>query len=126
MTWQDADELFKLAHFVGCTRPGHHLSGAGLPDDRVSLIEIPALAISSTNCRQRVEAGEPIWYLVPDGIVQYISKRAFTAKRAPIRGAADGRRPRGAFRLLRRRDDTLNCAVPRHALMCDGRSQGCS
>ncbi len=76
MTWQDADELFKLAHFVGCTRPGHHLSGAGLPDGRVSLIEVPALTISSTNCRQRVEAGEPIWYLVPDGIVQYISKRA--------------------------------------------------
>ena len=80
MTWQDADELFKLAHFVGCTRPGHHLSGAGLPDDRVSLIEVPALAISSTNCRQRVEAGEPIWYLVPDGIVQYISKRVLYRK----------------------------------------------
>ena len=80
MTWQDADELFKLAHFVGCTRPGHHLSGAGLPDHRVSLIEVPALAISSTNCRQRVEAGEPIWYLVPDGIVQYISKRALYRK----------------------------------------------
>ena len=75
MTWQDVDELFKLAHFVGCTRPGHRLSGAGLPDDRVSLIEIPALAISSTNCRERVALGEPIWYLVPDGIVQYISKR---------------------------------------------------
>jgi nicotinate-nucleotide adenylyltransferase len=75
MTWQDADELFKLAHFVGCTRPGHHLSGAGLPNDRVSLIEIPALTISSTTCRERVRAGAPIWYLVPDGIVQYISKR---------------------------------------------------
>jgi nicotinate-nucleotide adenylyltransferase len=75
MTWQDADELFKLAHFVGCTRPGHHLSGAGLPNDRVSLIEIPALSISSTTCRERVGAGVPIWYLVPDGIVQYISKR---------------------------------------------------
>jgi nicotinate-nucleotide adenylyltransferase len=88
MTWQDADELFKLAHFVGCTRPGHRLSGAGLPDDRVSLIEIPALAISSTNCRQRVEAGEPIWYLVPDGIVQYISKRALYRKadNVPDRG----------------------------------------
>jgi nicotinate-nucleotide adenylyltransferase len=79
-TWQDADELFKLAHLVGCTRPGHRLSGAGLPDDRVSLIEIPALAISSTNCRQRVEAGQPIWYLVPDGIVQYISKRSLYRK----------------------------------------------
>jgi nicotinate-nucleotide adenylyltransferase len=80
MTWQNADELFKLAHFVGCTRPGHRLSGADLPDDRVSLIEIPALAISSTTCRLRVAAGEPIWYLVPDGIVQYISKRALYRK----------------------------------------------
>ena len=75
MTWQDADELFKLAHFVGCTRPGHRLSGAGLPDGRVSLIEIPALTISSTTFRERVAKGAPIWYLVPDGIVQYISKR---------------------------------------------------
>ena len=88
MTWQDADELFKLAHFVGCTRPGHRLTGAGLHDHRVSLIEIPALAISSTNCRQRVEAGEPIWYLVPDGIVQYISKRGLYRKtdKAPDHG----------------------------------------
>src|ERR1700683_5324031 len=88
MTWQNADELFKLAHFVGCTRPGHRLTGAGLPDDRVSLIELPALAISSTTCRQRVEAGEPIWYLVPDGIVQYISKRTLYRKAdaAPRRG----------------------------------------
>jgi nicotinate-nucleotide adenylyltransferase len=75
LSWRDADELFRLAHFVGCTRPGHRLSDADLPDRRVSLIEIPALAISSTACRQRVRAGEPIWYLVPDGIVQYITKR---------------------------------------------------
>jgi nicotinate-nucleotide adenylyltransferase len=86
MTWQNADELFKLAHFVGCTRPGHRLSGADLPDDRVSLIEIPALAISSTDCRQRVEAGEPIWYLVPDGIVQYISKRKLYRKPGGVPG----------------------------------------
>lgn len=75
MSWENADELFRLAHFVGCTRPGHRLSGRGLPEDRVSLVEIPALAISSTECRQRVADGEPIWYLVPDGIVQYIAKR---------------------------------------------------
>jgi nicotinate-nucleotide adenylyltransferase len=51
MSWQDAADLFKLAHFVGCTRPGHQLSTAGLPSDQVSLIEIPALSISSTECR---------------------------------------------------------------------------
>ncbi len=75
ISWRDADELLTLAHFVGCTRPGHRLSGDGLPEGKASLIEIPALAISSTACRQRVRAGEPIWYLVPDGIVQYIAKR---------------------------------------------------
>jgi len=75
MSWQDVNELFALAHFVGCTRPGHRLTGHGLPQDQVSLVEIPALAISSTDCRERVGAGEPIWYLVPDGIVQYIAKR---------------------------------------------------
>ena len=75
LSWQDVDELFTLAHFVGCTRPGHRLTGHGLPEDKVSLVEIPALAISSTGCRQRVAEGQPIWYLVPDGIVQYLAKR---------------------------------------------------
>jgi nicotinate-nucleotide adenylyltransferase len=76
ISWRDADDLFKLAHFVGATRPGHRLAPTGLPDERVSLIEVPALAISSTECRARVRSGDPIWYLVPDGIVQYISKRS--------------------------------------------------
>jgi nicotinate-nucleotide adenylyltransferase len=75
LSWQDVDELFTLAHFVGCTRPGHRLTDRGLPEDKVSLVEIPALAISSTGCRHRVGKGQPIWYLVPDGIVQYIAKR---------------------------------------------------
>ena len=67
-------ELFDLAHFIGVTRPGHVLDGTGLPADRVSLMEVPALAISSTDCRARVVAGQPVWYLVPDGVVQYIAK----------------------------------------------------
>lgn len=77
LTWRDAPELFELAHFVGCTRPGHEMDEStleGLPKERVTLVEIPALAISSTDCRQRVRSGEPVWYLVPDGVVQYIGK----------------------------------------------------
>jgi nicotinate-nucleotide adenylyltransferase len=75
LTWHDTDELVELAHFVGVTRPGHRLADPGLPNGRVSLMEVPALSISSTECRERVHSGEPIWYLVPDGIVQYINKR---------------------------------------------------
>jgi nicotinate-nucleotide adenylyltransferase len=79
ITWHKADELFDLAHFVGVTRPGYDLSAHHLPTGAVSLIEVPAMAISSTACRTRVAAGEPIWYLVPDGVVQYISKRGLYA-----------------------------------------------
>jgi nicotinate-nucleotide adenylyltransferase len=82
LTWHDVDTLFSLAHFVGCTRPGHRLTGAGLPDGKVSLVEIPALAISSSECRARVAADEPVWYLVPDGVVQYIAKRHLYARPA--------------------------------------------
>ncbi len=74
LSWRDHDELWDLAHFVAVSRPGHVLSTAGLPTDDVSQLEIPALAISSTDCRDRVEHGNPVWYLVPDGVVQYIAK----------------------------------------------------
>jgi nicotinate-nucleotide adenylyltransferase len=78
LTWHDAQQVFELAHFVGCTRPGTTIDAStldGLPADRVTIIEVPALAISSSECRDRASAGEPVWYLVPDGVVQYIAKR---------------------------------------------------
>ena len=74
LTWKDADELFAMAQFVAVTRPGHTLSVDGLPGDRVQVLEVPALAISSTDVRAREKAGQPVWYLVPDGVVQYIAK----------------------------------------------------
>jgi nicotinate-nucleotide adenylyltransferase len=75
LSWRDPEQLFALAHFVGCTRPGHPLADPGLPGASVSLVEIPALAISSTDCRERIAKGRPVRYLVPDGVVQYIAKR---------------------------------------------------
>ncbi|TDW23960.1 nicotinate-nucleotide adenylyltransferase [Kribbella kalugense] len=84
LTWRDVDETFKLAQFVGCTRPGTEgleLPLDQLPMDRITLLEVPALAISSTECRARVAKGNPIWYLVPDGIVQYIAKRELYTNR---------------------------------------------
>jgi nicotinate-nucleotide adenylyltransferase len=76
-TWRDVDELFDLAQFVGCTRPGYAMDPATLgqiPADRVTMVEVPALAISSTDVRRRTMRDEPVWYLVPDGVVQYIAK----------------------------------------------------
>jgi nicotinate-nucleotide adenylyltransferase len=96
LSWKDAEELWRLAHFVGVTRPGYHLSEAGLPEDRVTLQEVPAMAISSTDCRIRVAASEPVWYLVPDGVVQYINKHRLylsggSAQEAPVTGAVTTR-----------------------------------
>ena len=86
-TWRDADELFELANFVGCTRPGYTMDPetlAAIPAERVTMVEIPALAISSTDCRARKRRGEPVWYLVPDGVVQYIAKHdLYSAKEEP-------------------------------------------
>ncbi|NUS72518.1 MAG: nicotinate-nucleotide adenylyltransferase [Corynebacteriales bacterium] len=76
LSWKNSSKLFELAHFIGVTRPGYTLSDAHLPRDVVSLLDIPAMAISSSAVRERVRKDEPIWYLVPDGIVQYISKKA--------------------------------------------------
>jgi nicotinate-nucleotide adenylyltransferase len=82
LSWQDWEVLFELSNFVGVSRPGYELGAAHLdrhlqklPPDTLHLMEIPALAISSTDCRKRAAAGRPVWYLVPDGVVQYISKR---------------------------------------------------
>ncbi len=76
LSWRKIDELFRYAHFVGVTRPGYELGDEHLPDGSVTLVEVPALSISSSDCRERVTAGRPVWYLVPDGVVQYISKRS--------------------------------------------------
>ncbi|HQY96689.1 MAG TPA: nicotinate-nucleotide adenylyltransferase [Phycicoccus sp.] len=87
LSWKDADELFQLAEFVGVTRPGYELSEDGLPEERVHLQEVPAMAISSTDCRERVGRGEPVWYLVPDGVVQYINKHRLYAVAHPSQDA---------------------------------------
>jgi nicotinate-nucleotide adenylyltransferase len=74
LSWKDSEDVLRLAHFVGVTRPGYELSDEHLPHRSVTLLDVPALAISSSDCRDRVEAGHPVWYLVPDGVVQYINK----------------------------------------------------
>ncbi len=75
-SWKDATELWGLARFVAVTRPGHKLDLPSAPAGAIEVLEIPALSISSTDIRDRVAAGKPIWYLVPDGIVQFIAKHS--------------------------------------------------
>ncbi|SDY92886.1 nicotinate-nucleotide adenylyltransferase [Geodermatophilus africanus] len=88
LTWRDSAACFALAHFIGVTRPGFDLGAAHLPAGAVSLVEVPALAISSSDCRDRVGRGMPVWYLVPDGVVQYIEKRGLYRSAAGARAVA--------------------------------------
>jgi nicotinate-nucleotide adenylyltransferase len=104
LSWRDSDACFALAHFIGVTRPGFDLADSHLPEGVVSLVEVPALAISSSDCRARVGRGMPVWYLVPDGVVQYIEKRGLyhtsggartVAREGGARGGAAGSVPSG-------------------------------
>ncbi len=87
LSWKGVEDLWDLAHFIGVSRPGHELTATGLPPEKVTLTEIPAMAISSTDCRERVASGLPVWYLVPDGVVQYINKHGLYTDQAT---ASDG------------------------------------
>lgn len=77
--WRDPAGILAAAHLVGVTRPGHVLAAPGLPRDRVSLLEVPALAISSTDIRARVASGKPVGYLVPEGVAHLIAKHGLYA-----------------------------------------------
>ena len=79
LTWKDPAEVLAEARFIAATRPGYDLDRLEkeLPEgfgDRVHVLEIPALAISSTDVRRRVREGRPVRYLLPEGVARYVEK----------------------------------------------------
>lgn len=79
LSWKDPEEVLRRARFIACTRPGYDLDRLAkqLPEgmeQRVEIMEIPALAVSSTDIRRRIREGKPIRFLVPEGVATYIEK----------------------------------------------------
>ncbi|HEY7400726.1 MAG TPA: nicotinate-nucleotide adenylyltransferase [Actinomycetota bacterium] len=78
LQWREPEELFDLAHFIAATRPGYDLAhfeeGATALASEVTVMHVPALAISSTDIRARIAGGHPIRYLVPEGVKSYVEK----------------------------------------------------
>ncbi len=77
--WKDPEEVLSLAHFIAATRPGYDLArfeaAAPTHHPKVSTMDIPALAISSSDIRRRVKEGRAIRYLLPEGVKSYIEKQ---------------------------------------------------
>ena len=113
MSWKNVEELWELAHFVSVTRPGYVSQDFGRTE-QISLMEIPAMAISSTDCRQRVEDGKPVWYLVPDGVVQYINKHGLYAPDSTTRGLGAARSGPG-MHTMEQTDDSRTPHSPQEA-----------
>jgi nicotinate-nucleotide adenylyltransferase len=76
--WKDPEEILSLATFIAATRPGYDIARfeaeAPTRHPNVSVMSVPALAISSTDVRERVAEGRPVRYLVPEGVKTYIDK----------------------------------------------------
>ena len=80
IAWKNVEQLFEKCCFIAATRPGFDLSAIRSSDlppaarNRIFYMEIPALAISSTDVRRRIKEGRPIKYLMPSGVETYIYK----------------------------------------------------
>jgi nicotinate-nucleotide adenylyltransferase len=76
--WKHPDEALNLAHFIAATRPGYDVARfereAPTSHPKISVMAVPALAISSSDIRRRVREGRPVRYLVPEGVQTYIEK----------------------------------------------------
>lgn len=93
MAWKEPGELLRECRFIAATRPGHSLdieSLSPLAGDRIVPLQVPALAISSSDIRRRVSEEQPIRYLVPPSVENYIHKHRLYRERVPGREAGAG------------------------------------
>jgi nicotinate-nucleotide adenylyltransferase len=71
-SWRDPEAILRLARLAAVDRG----PAAELPDgvlaSRVDHVTMPRIDLSSTDIRHRLDAGAPIWHLVPPGVVELL------------------------------------------------------
>lgn len=80
LTWKDSERLADVCTFIAATRPGYDLARFSEEDARrlrIEFMEVPALAISSTDIRVRLAERRPVRYLLPEAVAAYIAKNTF-------------------------------------------------
>jgi nicotinate-nucleotide adenylyltransferase len=80
LTWKDAERFAELCTFIAATRPGFDPevgsppASSGVVTPKVESMEVPALAISSSDIRARGATRRPVRYLLPEAVAAYIQK----------------------------------------------------
>jgi nicotinate-nucleotide adenylyltransferase len=83
LTWKDSAHLSDVCTFIAATRPGYDLSRFAAEEAarlRIEFMEVPALAISSTDIRERVSQRRPVRYLLPEAVASYIEQNRLYAE----------------------------------------------
>ncbi len=78
VTWKDSSQLADVCTLIAATRPGYDLERFGqIPgssDLKVEMMVVPALAISSSDIRERIAKRKPVRYLLPEAVAAYVRK----------------------------------------------------
>jgi nicotinate-nucleotide adenylyltransferase len=96
--WRSPEQVLSLATLAVAGRPGtartsiesalSRVPGGG----HVQFFAMPRISVSSTLVRRRIQTGQPIRYLVPDGVASYIERHSLYAKvparRTSVRAAS--------------------------------------
>ena len=82
LTWKDFEKLGELATLVVVSRNGNAPEVPAMLSPSVNLLEISALPISSTMCRERIANGDSLEGIVPDKVAEYVVKHQLYRRNA--------------------------------------------
>ncbi|WP_251422020.1 nicotinate-nucleotide adenylyltransferase [Veillonella agrestimuris] len=80
--WKSIDEVLESCHFIGAIRPNGNDNRLALEEairslgprgkDKIHLLTVPEMKLSSTYLRDRLQRGKSIRYMVPKLVADYI------------------------------------------------------